>query len=266
MWRVASLRGRAQHQEVRTREEVDSPDELDRDVGNTPRVRRPCVGHDLHAEAVSRAGEVAADRAEPRDAERLAAQLHRRRALPRLLAPHPGVPGEEQHHEERVLGDRAPSRILDVGHHDTARGGRPHIDVVDAGPGLRDHAQPRRQRHHLVGDRRVRSQDRLGIVRDPAACLRARSPEDPHLVLAAGPRRVYAELRCHEQWVDDEQVGHGLPVSSHRSPPAGNHEADTLRHHHGRHRGHRLRLVHARCREGAGAPRPVGIDGGAHAR
>ncbi len=109
-----------------------------------------------------------ADASEPGDAERLAAQLGAEKAL-LFPAPvlHRVIGGrhrarQRQHQRAGVLGDADAVRARRVDDEDAARAGGGDVDVVDAGAGAGDDAEPRRRVHQ----RRVhfgRAADEQGV-------------------------------------------------------------------------------------------------------
>jgi hypothetical protein len=105
------------------------------------------VGDDLHLQAQRPVGDDGADVAAADDAQRLVEQLHAHEAVLLPLAGAGGggrlrnLPGQRQHHRERVLGGGDGVAIGRVHHDDAAAGGGGDIDIVDADAGAADDFQ-----------------------------------------------------------------------------------------------------------------------------
>ncbi len=156
-------------------------DQLDAETGRHFRRDEGIVRDDAHAERAGAVRDFLADSAQPRDAERLAAELGAEKAL---LLPafflHGAVgggnrAGERKHQRQRMLGDADAVGAGRVDDDDAALGGRRDVDVVHAGARARDDTEPwgggEQARVHLGGaahQQRVRvsqvRRERVGLA------------------------------------------------------------------------------------------------------
>ena len=111
------------------------------------RGRRAVPGDHLHADAAADAGDLAADAAEPDDAERLAEKLHAFERLPGAEAHRPvhagDVAGAGEHQRHGVLGHRGIAVALDGVHRDAEPPERRDVHVARRA-GAEKHDVPQR--------------------------------------------------------------------------------------------------------------------------
>ncbi len=194
------------------------------------------AGHHAHAEPLGALRHHAADVAEPDQTERAVQQLETREAalLPAARLHRGGGLGDvaRQRDEQRdgVLGGGDVVALGRVHHHDAARGGARHVDVVDADPRAPDHAQLLGGVDHLGGHLGAAADHQAVGVADRLEQL-VGSQARPVVDLEAG--RPLEDLEAlGGELVADEDLGHGSPRST---------------------RGRRLRARHVRT-DSCGAP------------
>ena len=130
------------------------------------------VGDERHAEGVGATGDLAADPAEPDDAERLPLELlaGELRPVPLAFAHRHDRVGQVAQQAEDIAeeqlgdGDGIARRRIDHGDAESRR--RFHVDVVDADAGPADDAQPSAAFQQLGGDLRRAPTDQRVIVPD----------------------------------------------------------------------------------------------------
>ena len=188
-------RRQVQRQVIGVRADFVESHELDaqarRDLLGNVRI----VGDDAHAEGTGAPGDFLADSSQPGHAERLPAHFRAEKAL---LLPFSGLhgavgggnrPRERQHQRACVLGDADAVGAGRVDDQDAAGAGAGHVDVVDAGPGARDDAEPRRRVHQGRGH--------LGCAADENA-VGVRHIQRERVRLASGARVHHPTGLCSE--------------------------------------------------------------------